>query len=73
MVAYDYENQQWVGGEPARLLLVSQISDEIRLLRSDEGEAYARMIGADRIEILAAREAFMAIMATVVGVVVLEG
>jgi hypothetical protein len=57
MNAYDYTNQRWIEGEPARQLLLSQLRDEIALLHSPDGDNYARMINADRNELLRRSEA----------------
>lgn len=32
LIAYDYDKQEWVEGEPARRLLVEQITEEIESL-----------------------------------------
>ena len=57
MNAYDYQRQQWIEGEPARELLISQLRDEIELLSSVEGERYARMVNGTKDELLKRRQA----------------
>jgi hypothetical protein len=57
MNAYDYQSQQWIEGEPARELLISQLRDEIELLSSAEGERYARMINGRKDDLLKRRQA----------------
>ncbi|MHA1573787.1 MAG: hypothetical protein ACTSX8_07305 [Alphaproteobacteria bacterium] len=42
--AYDYDKQCWITGEPARLLRIQQLTEELELLESDPG--YARAINA---------------------------
>lgn len=62
IAAYDYDNQCWLQGEPARQLLVSQLRDEISLLLSHDGEAYAKMLGTDRDLLLQGRQSQLAIL-----------
>jgi hypothetical protein len=57
MNAYDYQRQQWIEGEPARELLISQLRDEIELLWSAEGERYARMVNGTKDDLLKRRQA----------------
>jgi hypothetical protein len=57
MNAYDYQRQQWIEGEPARELLISQLRDEIELLSSVEGERYARMVNGTKDDLLKRRQA----------------
>lgn len=47
MKAYDYDRQCWIDGEPARLLRLTQIADELALLTSPRRNEYARFIGVD--------------------------
>ena len=49
MTAYDYTNQRWLTGEEARAERKSQIESDLALLKSDKGQAYADLIGANRI------------------------
>lgn len=62
MTAYDYKNQCWIEGEPARDLLLSQLRDEIALLLSQDGKAYAKMISADRDQLLQSKQADLALL-----------
>ena len=39
-VAYDYDNQQWVQGEPARLLAIKQLQHEIETLTGPNGDQF---------------------------------
>jgi hypothetical protein len=57
MDAYDYQRQEWIEGEGARDLLISQLRDEVELLESSDGEQYARMINGDRADLLHRRRA----------------
>jgi hypothetical protein len=57
MNAYDYRRQQWIEGEPARELLISQLRDEIELLSSADGERYARMVNGTKYDLLKRRQA----------------
>ena len=45
MTAYDYENQRWVTGEPARQVRRKQLEAEIAALEADTAEKYLRFIG----------------------------
>ena len=56
IVAYDYQKQCWIEGDAAIELLRLQLSDEIALLRSSQGDAYDTMIGARKDELLSLRE-----------------
>ena len=38
--AFDYDAQVWVTGEPARLLLVEQSREHLKLLQSEGGSDY---------------------------------
>jgi hypothetical protein len=60
MNAYDYTRQQWVEGEEARQLLLSQAREDIELLTSDDGDEYAKLLNADRTELLNRRLADLA-------------
>lgn len=42
--AYDYHKQEWVEGEAAKTLLLSQIDQELALLRSPDGLQYWEFI-----------------------------
>mgnify|MGYP001609566198 CR=1 FL=1 len=42
--AYDYRAQRWVQGNAARALRSEQINDELDLLESPSGDAYAAFI-----------------------------
>ena len=46
--AYDYDKQVWVKGYAAEALLAEQIAEEILLLNSEDGDAYAASIGVDK-------------------------
>jgi hypothetical protein len=43
-IAYDYDRQEWLQGEPARALLIEQLEAELDLLNSPEGRAYYNMV-----------------------------
>lgn len=43
--AYDYETQRWIEGEPARLLLIKQLSSDLEFYRGHKGIELARMQG----------------------------
>lgn len=45
IAAFDYEKQEWLFGEPARQLLLSQLRDEKSLLESPQGAEYLRFNG----------------------------
>lgn len=62
MTAYDYTRQCWVEGDEARQLLLSQVREEIALLASRDGDAYAKMIDANRDELLIRRRANLAVL-----------
>lgn len=38
--AFDYDKQEWLTGEPARLLKIKQWRQELVLLESDGGQRY---------------------------------
>ncbi len=46
-VAFNYETQQWETGQAADSLRLSQIADELALLRGPQGERYAKFCGGD--------------------------
>lgn len=48
MPAYDYQQQKWVHGAQGAELLQAQLNEELALLQSSQGQAYATMINADR-------------------------
>ncbi len=39
-LAYDYNRQEWVEGEPARRLVISQLEDNLAILSGPEAEDY---------------------------------
>ena len=43
--AYDYQAQQWVTGAEAIPLKASQITEELKILKSPMGRSYAHFIG----------------------------
>jgi nucleoid-associated protein YejK len=70
VTAYDYDTQQWVKGEPARLLKIRQCLETLGLLEGPNGDAFHRFtrergvrstlaeaIAAGRAEVAKLREA----------------
>lgn len=43
--AFDYESQKWVKGPRATELLIKQTKQELSLLESPDGAAYAALVG----------------------------
>jgi len=54
--AYDYDNQEWLEGEPARLRLITLANNTKRLILSERGPAFLSMIGKSREYMLGAIE-----------------
>jgi hypothetical protein len=52
-MTYDYKAQRWLDGEPAKLLLKKQLTDELELLKGPTGADYARFIGTDKLKAIA--------------------
>lgn len=48
IVAYDYDQQRWIDGEPARILRAAQLREEIALFQGPTGEEYADFLGVNR-------------------------
>lgn len=48
IVAYDYDRQRWIDGEPARILRRRQLEEEIALFQGPTGEEYADFLGVNR-------------------------
>lgn len=42
---FDYATHQWLEGEPARVMRLAQLEEEIALVRSSEGQAYLDYFG----------------------------
>lgn len=40
LVAFDYKRQEWVEGEPARLLLIEQLTKELALLKGPTAKQF---------------------------------
>lgn len=59
-VAFDYERQVWVHGTEALNLLRGQAEDRLTVLRSADGEEYARFIGMPHADAVRAAEADLA-------------
>ena len=51
--AYDYAKQQWITGQQAVELRRTQLAEELELLESAQGEAYAKFINVDRMAAIA--------------------
>lgn len=45
MAAFDYDKQEWIEGEAARVVRVNQLRDELKVLTSGRGEEYLIMTG----------------------------
>lgn len=48
IVAYNYDEQRWIDGEPARVLRAAQLREEIALFQGPTGEEYADFLGVNR-------------------------
>lgn len=46
MTAYDYKTQKTITGEPARLLRISQLKEEMEILASPNGGNYLKFTGS---------------------------
>lgn len=54
MTAYDYDNQKWITNElDARVMRATQLLKDKEILESARGEAFARFVNGNRIEMLA--------------------
>ncbi len=45
--AYDYHKQQWVTGEPARILILAHLRDERELVAGPGGPAYLQSVAVN--------------------------